>query len=77
MKGNSWGRCPYRYFGWIEEKGVCGGLGYICGKRNVPCDPDYCLGPDEDLYRSTNLGPIFFDEFITEEKGDEDEHKAV
>ena len=76
MIGDSnWGKCPWRWFGWIEEKGWQGGLGYICGKRNVACDPDYCLGPDEDLYRSTNSGPVYIDEFIWDMKGDKNEEE--
>lgn len=48
MKGNCWGPCPYRWFGWVETKGLQGGLGYICSKNNSACGPTYCLGPDED-----------------------------
>lgn len=47
-KHDTWGKCPLRYFGWIEEKGLMGGLGYICGKNHSACDPTYCLGPDEN-----------------------------
>lgn len=47
-KGSNWGDCPKRYVGWAEKGGVILGWSYICGKNHDICDPDYCLGPDED-----------------------------
>lgn len=58
-KGSNWGKCPKRYVGWAIKGDKVGGWGYICSKTGSYCDPNYCLGPDED------------------EKGDEDERKAV
>lgn len=39
-----WGACPFRRVGWAKY----GGWSYICGKNDEVCDPNYCLGPDED-----------------------------
>lgn len=47
-KGSNWGKCPLRRLGWAEKSGVILGWSYICGKNHDICDPDYCLGPDED-----------------------------
>lgn len=40
-----WGACPYRE---ITKNGRPRGWRYICGKTYGTCDPNYCLGPDED-----------------------------
>lgn len=47
--GDIWGRCPYRELLISRGRGqlkhfVC----YICSKDGKPCNPEYCLGPDED-----------------------------
>lgn len=47
-KGSNWGKCPLRILGWAEIRGHRIGWCYICGKNGDVCDPDYCLGPDED-----------------------------
>lgn len=47
-KGSNWGNCPKRYVGWAEKDGVIGCYSYVCAKDGAVCDPDYCLGPDED-----------------------------
>lgn len=47
-KGGNWGKCPKRYVGWAQKDGVIGSYCYICGKNGDVCDPDYCLGPDEE-----------------------------
>jgi hypothetical protein len=55
MIGDSnWGKCPLRYLGWVDDGTTRGGLGYICGKNDTSCDPDYCLGPDEDMKGDKN-----------------------
>lgn len=43
-----WGNCPFRRSGWATSEGFCVGWTYICGKNGGPCDPNYCLGPDEN-----------------------------
>ena len=45
---SNWGNCPLRRLGWAERGGAVIGWTYICGKNHDVCDPDYCLGPDED-----------------------------
>ena len=40
-----WGACPYRE---ITKVGRPRGWRYICRKTYGTCDPNYCLGPDED-----------------------------
>ena len=47
-KGSNWGKCPLRILGWAESRGRRVGWCYICCKNGDVCDPDYCLGPDED-----------------------------
>lgn len=47
-KGSNWGNCPLRILGRAEIRGHRIGWCYICGKNGDVCDPDYCLGPDED-----------------------------
>lgn len=47
-KGSNWGKCPKRYVGWAMNEQKVGGWGYICSKTGSYCDPNYCLGPDED-----------------------------
>lgn len=77
MIGDSnWGKCPLRYLGWVDDGVTRGGLGYVCGKNDAACDPDYCLGPDEDPYKSTNSGPVYIDEFIWDMKGDKNEERT-
>ena len=47
--GDIWGSCPKRYVGWSQQDGnVVGAWCYICSKNGRPCNPEYCLGPDED-----------------------------
>ena len=42
--GDIWGACPYR------ELLISRGRGhYICVKADTVCDPNYCLGPDEEV----------------------------
>ena len=48
--GDIWGRCPYRELLISRGRGqhkhfVC----YICTKADTICDPNYCLGPDEEV----------------------------
>lgn len=48
--GDIWGACPYRELLISRGRGqlkyfVC----YICAKAGTVCDPNYCLGPDEDV----------------------------
>lgn len=50
----NWGKCPLRRLGWVDDGMTRGGLGYICGKNDAACDPDYCLGPDEDMKGDKN-----------------------
>ena len=47
-RGGNWGDCPLRRLGWAEKGGVVIGWSYIGGKNHDVCDPDYCLGPEED-----------------------------
>lgn len=47
--GDIWGPCPYRYVGWALDGQRIGGWGYVCGKTSSYCNPEYCLGPDEDI----------------------------
>lgn len=48
--GDIWGVCPKRYVGWSQQDGnVVGAWCYICSKDGKPCNPEYCLGPDEDV----------------------------
>ena len=75
MGDSNWGKCPLRRLGWVDDGMTRGGLGYICGKNDAACDPDYCLGPDEDLYKSTISGPVYIDEFIWDMKGDKNEER--
>lgn len=44
----NWGSCPKRYVGWAEKDDMQCGWTYVCGKNGRPCNPDYCLGPDEN-----------------------------
>ncbi len=47
--GDIWGNCPKRYVGWSQQDSrAIGAWCYICSKNGRPCEPDYCLGPDED-----------------------------
>ena len=47
-KADIWGQCPYRcYMVKIRHSKIkewCYGCNYTGGE----CDPNYCLGPDED-----------------------------
>ena len=45
---SNWGKCPKRYVGWAMNDKKVGAWSYICSKTGSYCDPDYCLGPDED-----------------------------
>lgn len=47
-KGSNWGKCPLRLLGRFKTRGQRVGWYYICSKTGDSCDPDYCLGPDED-----------------------------
>lgn len=47
-RDGNWGKCPLRFTGWAESYGKVVGWSYICSKTGDVCDPDYCLGPDED-----------------------------
>lgn len=58
-----WGACPYRISKYMVNGeslyGTWAGYVYFCDKIGGLCDPNYCLGPDEDK--------------LTEEKGGTDE----
>lgn len=47
-KVDIWGHCPLRHVGWANFGKKVGSWCYICGKNGSPCDPNYCLGPDEE-----------------------------
>ena len=40
-----WGDCPHKA---ITKVGRPRGWRYICTKTYGTCNPNYCLGPDED-----------------------------
>lgn len=48
--GDIWGGCPYRELLISRGRGqhkhfIC----YMCTKTDAVCNPNYCLGPDEDM----------------------------
>ena len=49
--GDIWGACPYRKPAYDVLEGDMKGFYYKCEKMKCPCNPRYCLGPDE--YRET------------------------
>lgn len=55
-----WGACPFRRVGWAKY----GSWSYICGKNDEVCDPNYCLGPDEEDLWGKKAGMVVIDEFI-------------
>lgn len=47
--GDIWGACPYRELLISRGRGhLKYFVRYICTKADTVCDPNYCLGPDED-----------------------------
>lgn len=46
--GEVWGGCPYKWLTYDSSKLGVIAFYYKCEKTNNPCDPRYCLGPDED-----------------------------
>ena len=62
-----WGACPYRE---ITKVGRPRGWRYICKKTYGACDPNYCLGPDEEDLWGKKAGTVVIDEFIGGENED-------
>lgn len=54
--GDIWGACPYRELLIRRGRGQLKHfIRYMCTKTDAVCNPDYCLGPDED--REANNEP--------------------
>lgn len=48
--GDIWGACPYRELLISRGRGQLKYfVHYICTKADTVCNPNYCLGPDEEV----------------------------
>ena len=47
--GDFWGACPYRRLTYDTLTGNLKAFYYRCNKMDCPCNPSYCLGPDEEV----------------------------